>query len=53
MSRSESFVGQVCDPVTELVVTRRDKAAPLAVKGTEDGESGVAYVALMREVWGI
>ena len=30
---SECFSGQVCDPVLELVMTRCDKAAPLAIKG--------------------
>ena len=24
---------KICNPVTELIVTRRDEAAPLAVKG--------------------
>ena len=46
--RGESFAGQFRDPVTELVVTRRDKAAPLAIKGMADGESDVAAVAVMR-----
>ena len=49
----DGFSGQVRDPFLELVVTRRDKAAPLAVKGMADGKSGVASVAVMREVWGI
>ena len=34
-------------------MTRRDKVFPLAVKGMEDSKSGVAVVAVMREVWGI
>ena len=33
VSRCEVFAGKVCDPVTELFVTRRDKAVPLAVDG--------------------
>ena len=53
MSRCEGFSGQVHDPVMELVVTRRDKTALLAVEGMEYGESGVADVALMGEVWEI
>ena len=52
-SRGESLDGQVRNPITELVVTHHDKAAPPAVKGTEDGESGVAAVAVLREVCGI
>ena len=51
--RGESFYGQVRDPITELVVTCRDKAALLAVKGMSDGESGVAAFVAMVEVWGI
>ena len=53
MRRGEIFSGQVRDPVTYLFVTRRDKAALLAVKGMADGESGVAAVAIMMEVWGV
>ena len=53
MSRCESFSRQVHDPVTDLVVTRRDKAYPLAFEGMAYGESGVAAIALMGEVWGI
>ena len=49
----ERFSSQVHDPVTELVVTRRDKADPLTVKGMTDGKSGVAADTVMREVWGI
>ena len=53
MIRGESVSGQVCNPVTELFVARRDKAAPIAVKGMADGESGVEDVAVMREFWGL
>ena len=49
----DRFYSQVRDPVTELVVTRRDKAALLAVKSIADGKRGVASIAVMREVWGI
>ena len=41
---------QFCDPVTELIVTCRDEAAPLAVKGVEYLESGIAAVAAFGEV---
>ena len=47
MSRCEGFSGQVRDPVTELVVTRQDKSAPLEVEGISYGESGVAAVAIL------
>ena len=50
MRGDESFSDQVRDPVTELVETHRDKAASLVVKGMTDGKSGVAAVAVMREV---
>ena len=50
---SEGFVVQVRDPVVELVVTHRDKATPLAVKGMAYGEIGVAAVTLFGEVWGL
>ena len=53
MRGGESFAGQVCGPVTELVVMRRDKAAPLTLKGMADGKSGVAAVTIMRGVWGL
>ena len=49
----ESFSGQVHYPVTELVVTRSDKAAPITVKGKTEIKGGVAAVALLREVWGL
>ena len=47
------FSGQVRNPVTELVVTLHDKAAPLTVKGMAYGKGGVASVAVMGEVWGL
>ena len=53
MRGGESFAGQVRDPVTELVVTRCDKAALITVKGMADGKSGDKSVTLMREVWGL
>ena len=34
----ESPARQIRDPVTELIVTRRDEATPLAVEGVTDGE---------------
>ena len=49
----ELFASQVHNPVTELVVTRCDKADPLTVKGMADGKSGVAAATVMSEVWGI
>ena len=47
----ESPARQIRDPVTELIVTRRDEATPLAVEGVADGEFGVAAVAMFREFW--
>ena len=38
MRWSEGLAGQVCYPVTELVVTRRDKATLFTVKGVTDGK---------------
>ena len=48
----EIFAGQICDPVPELVMTRRNDAFPLAIKGVIDGEFGVAAVTVIGEVWG-
>ena len=48
----ESFSGQVREPVTEIVLTCCDKAAPITVKGMAYEKSGVAAVAVSREVWG-
>ena len=47
------FSGQFCGPFIELVVMRRDKYAPLTVKGIAYGKGGVAAVAVMREVCGL
>ena len=49
----EFLARQICDPVTELIVTRRDKATPLSIKGVAYGDWGSAAVAVFREVWGI
>ena len=53
MSRCEGFSGQVRDPVTKLVVVCSDKASPLALKGMAYGESGIAAVTVMGELWGL
>ena len=50
MRGGEIFSGQVRNPATELLVTRRNKAEPLAVKGMADVKSFVAAVAAMREI---
>ena len=42
----ESPARQIRDPVTELIVTRRDEATPLAVEGVKNGKFGVAAVAV-------
>ena len=46
--RGEKISNQIQDPVTEIVLKRHDKAVQLAVKGIEDGESGVVSVSVMR-----
>ena len=53
MGGGEGFVGQVCYPVTELVVTRRDEAALFAVKGVTDGELGLSAITVCWEVRGL
>ena len=53
MRGGESPARQIRDPVTELIVTRRDEATPLSVEGVADGEPGFAAVAVFGEVWGI
>ena len=53
ISWGEIFAQQVREPVTELIVTRCDKAALLAVKGMVDIEIGVSSIAVMREVLGL
>ena len=53
MLRGEGFSSQVCYPVTELVVTRRDKVDLFSVKGVTDAELGLADIAVCWEVWGI
>ena len=37
MGWSKGFPGQVCKPVTEITVTRRDEASHLEVEGMTDG----------------
>ena len=53
MRGSEGFAGQVSNPVPELIITCRDKAAPLAIEGVTNGEFGVASVIVIGEVWGL
>ena len=53
MRGSEGFADQGCDLAPELVMMRRDKAAPLAVKGVENGKFLVAVVTVFGEVWGV
>ena len=51
--RGEIFPGQVRYPVTELVVTRRDKADPLTVNSIAYRKGDVAAIAVTGEVWGL
>ena len=53
MGGGEGFACQLCYPVTELVVTRRDKAALFAVKGVTDGALGLAAIAVCWEFQGL
>ena len=53
MRRCEGLVGQVCSPVTEIIVTRRDEAALFTVKGVTDGKPRLTPVAIRRKVWGV
>ena len=53
MRWSEGLAGQVCYHVTELVVTRRDKAALFTVKGVTDGKPRLAPVTILRKFWGL
>ena len=53
MSRCEGLAGQVCYPVTELILTRRDEAALFAVKGVTDGKFGVAAITVRLEFRGL
>ena len=53
MRRCECFSGHVFNLVTEIIVTRHDKAAQPADKFMAYRESGVADVAVMRGVWGL
>ena len=50
MTGGESFAGQVRNPVTELVVTRCEKAAILIVKVVEYRKGCVADIAVTGEV---
>ena len=43
----------VRDPVTDLIVMIRDKAAPLTVKGVAYRKCGVAAITVTGEVWGL
>ena len=49
----EGFACEVCYPVIELVVTRRDKSALFSVKDVTDGELVQAAIAVCWEVRGL
>ena len=53
MSRCEGLAGQICYPIMEVIVTRRDEAALFAVKGVTDGKFGVEAITVRWEVRGI
>ena len=52
MRWSEGLAGQVCYPITELIVTRRDEAALFTVMGVTDGKPRLTPLVMGREVWG-
>ena len=49
----ESLARQIRDPVTELILTSRDKATPLAIEGVANRELVIVVIAVLGEVWGI
>ena len=53
MSRCEGVSGQVCYPVTELIVMRRDEAALFTIKGVTDEEFCVEAITVRWEVRGL
>ena len=53
MSRCGGFSSQIRGLFTELVVTRHDKDALLALKGMAYEEIGVESVTVFGEVWGL
>ena len=53
MSRCEGLTGQVCYPITELIVTRREEAALFTVKDVTDCEPCLTPISMRREVWGL
>ena len=53
MGGIEGLAGQVCYPVTDLVVTLRDEAALLAVKCVTDRKMRLSLVAVLGKVWGL
>ena len=53
MRGSEVFSGQVCNPVLDLIMTRRADAAPLEVKEVENCKFVIAAITEFGEVWGV
>ena len=49
----EGFAVQVCDPVPEIIMTRRDEAAPIEIEGMTNSGFGVAAVKVIGEIWGL
>ena len=48
----EGLANQICYPVTELIVTRRGKAALFSAKGLTDQEPSLTPVTILGKVWG-
>ena len=53
MRGGKCFAVQVSYPVPELFMTRRDEAAPIAIKGVTNGEFVFKAVTVIGEVWGL
>ena len=51
VSRCEGFLGQVRDPVTELVMTHCDEATPLTIEVVANRKVGIAAVTVMGGFW--
>ena len=51
MRKGEIFEGEFRNPVMELDVTHRDRAALLTVEGVANIKVDVVLVAVMGEVW--
>ena len=49
----KDFLDRIVTPVMDIIVTRRDKTALLAVEGIPNGEGGISAITELGGVWGI